>query len=40
MKNNKTTLGQRECNACGDEELFSSMKQEKEYMDNHIDAPI
>ena len=32
------TLGQSGINACGDEKLFSSMKQEKEYLDNQVDA--
>ena len=40
LKINKTTIGQRECNACGDEGLPSLMKQEKEYLDNQIDASI
>ena len=40
IKRIKTTVGQTGCNACGDEGLPSSMKQEKEYLDNQIDASI
>ena len=33
-----TTVGQTGCNACGDERLLSSMKQEKECLENQIET--
>ena len=40
MEGIKTTVGQTGCNACGDEGLPSSVKQEKECLDNQIEAPL